>query len=175
MIMKKLTVLLACFMLFALFPARAERPPDDARSLVLDAMEVYSWFVMNPLDVNAEAPALDGALYPVFDDVLARVDVMQALLERCFSADIVQSLWDWGAYTAVNGWLYGYPPDESPLARPVDPDIADARFALTEETDSRRVIIATVYYLYADAPETLEFVSECVDGRWIFTEFPFFW
>ena len=172
--MKRLPALLVCLALL-ICPALAEAPESGVREAVLGAMEVYSWFTISPLDVCTESPASESGRYPVFDNVLARVDVMQDCLSRCFSDEIIQSLWDWGAYEEINGWLYGFPAGENPFARAIDPNIADVSFAQIEETDAKRVYAATVYYLYTDQPETLEFVQEYLNGQWVFTEFPFFW
>ena len=170
---KKAFVLFLCLVLAALPASAAEA--DDARGLILEAMEVYAWFTISPLDVNEEAPATEDGRYPVFDELLARPETLQACLDRYFSTEISCELWSWGTYEPVNGWLYACPPENNPLVRPVDPDISDVTAELTEETDGRRVYTATVCRLFTSEPETYEFVSEYQDGSWVFTEFPFFW
>ncbi len=169
--MKKLTVLL----LVLLLAAPSAQADDAAREDILSAMEVYAWFVMCPLDVDQNVPSPEGDTYLLLDETLSQVSLMQDRLDAYFSPDIVQALWAWGTYQNVNGWLYGTAPQDSPLARPVDPDVADAEFELAEETKNRRVYAVTVYRLSSDEPETLHFVSELLNGRWVFTEFPFFW
>ena len=171
--MKKLVSLLLSLALFAA-PALAEADNDDARRAVFDAMEVYAWFVISPLDVDLNAPAQEG-FYPVLDEVLGSADAMQERLDAYFSQDIQQALWAWDTYRNWDGWLFGRAPEASPLARPIDPDIADVSIALTGETDARREYTATVWLLSLDEPIQLTFVSELMDGRWIFTQFPFFW
>ncbi len=185
--MKKLTALLLVLALLGVCPALAEAPAapeaadlpeepvDPVRQTILDAMEVYSWFVMNPLEVDTNAPAQEDGVYPVLDETLGSTEGMQARLDEYFSTEISQSLWAWGTYHDIDGWLFGRTLETSPLARPIDPDISDAFFELTEETEKKRVYTVTVCYLSADEPVKLEFVSELVAGKWIFTEFPFFW
>ena len=177
--MKKLLSLLICLALL-LSPALAENdiedlPDAEARAVILEAMEVYAWFVLYPLDVNTEAPGTGDGLYPVFDDTLAHPQDMQAKLDEYFSDEISRSLWSWNTYQVVNGWLYGLPPASSPLTRPIDPNISDVTYTLSEETVNKRVYTATVYYLTTEAPVKYQFVRVLQDGRWIFTEFPFFW
>ena len=182
--MKKLTALLLILLLAAPLALAGETAPDDAafedeedivREDILSAMEVYAWFVMSPLDIDENVPSPDGETYLVLDETLSQVSLMQERLDEYFSADISEALWSWGTYQDVNGWLYGYAPQDSPIARPVDPDVADAEFWLSEETGTRRVYAAAVYRLSQEEPETLRFVRELIDGRWQFTEFPFFW
>ena len=56
-------------------------------------------------------------------------------------------------------------------------------YAMGEETDTRREIIASVEYLVDPAAETPEvekveeytFVQEKIDGKWLFTQFPYFY
>ncbi len=177
--MKKLIVLFLILLLAAPVALAEDAAPEDAedtaREDVLSAMEVYAWFVMSPLDVDENVPSPDGETYLVLDETLSQVSLMQERLDEYFSADISEALWAWGTYQDVNGWLYGVMPQDSPIARPIDPDVADAEFWLSEESETRRVYAATVYRLSQDEPETLRFVREFIDGRWQFTEFPFFW
>ena len=76
----------------------------------------------------------------------------------------------------VDGLLYGYYPGESPYERPVDPNISEVEYALALHTDDARIYTVTVYALTADEPLLFEFIQEKTDdGRWVFTQFPFFW
>ena len=173
------TLLLALFMLLTLSrPALAESaaPEFSPQDEILSAMAVYSWFTIAPLDVNGDVPSPDGSRYRVLDDALVSAEAMQETLAAHFSDDIIKELWAWGAYETVDGLLYGYYPGESPYERPVDPNISEVEYALALHTDDARIYTVTVYALTADEPLLFEFIQEKTDdGRWVFTQFPFFW
>ena len=171
--MKKLLAMLLCAALFALPCAMADAS-DDMDDMIRDAMEVYAWFTICPLDVNTDAAPTEDGRYPVFDDILALPQNLQARLDQYFSEDIARSLWEWDAYEPVNGWLYGFPPTGSLLARPIDPTIAGFSCEVTEDTGTRRVCEVSVSYFFSEQPETFEFVCEYQEEHWVFTDFPFF-
>ena len=54
-----------------------EESPEER---IMSAMEIYSWFVMWPLDVDESAPGGDGSLYALLDDRFASRESMDALL-----------------------------------------------------------------------------------------------
>ena len=153
-------------------PTAAEETasPND----ILAAMEVYKWFVMEPLEVDESVPSPDGTMYLVKDETLRQASAMQLRLDTFFSTEISQSLWAWGAYQNVDGLLYGYRAEDSPLARPVDPSIVEIAYKVVSQTYKKRVYNAILYDT-ADGSTVYEFVSEYIGGRWIFTEFPFIW
>ena len=178
MFMRRAITLILVLLLSIAPCAMAEAPggeDDDARAMVLDAMEIYAWFVMSPLQVDPNAPLLEGGLRPVLDEELGNAETMNALLARTFSEEIISSLWDWDAYQVIDGWLYGVEREDSLLTRPMDEMISDIAVEITSDEADRRVYTATVCYLNADEPVDLEFVSERINGQWVFTEFPFFW
>ena len=149
---------------------------DTPESLISSAMEVYSWFVMWPLDVDVNMPGGDG-LYAVLDERFFLKEDMDQLLSSYFSPDIQQSLWDWGTYTVIDGGLYA-PIDGD--WRWIDERIREVSYTLVSDTGDRREYAVTVYYT-DDGDETtpeeepLTFVEERKNGRWQFTQFPFFW
>ena len=173
------SLLLALVMLLTLScSALAESTETDisAQDEILSAMTVYSWFTIAPLDVNGDVPAPDGGKYRVLDDELVSAETMQETLAAHFSDDIIEELWAWGSYETVNGQLYGYYPGESPYERPIDPDVSEVEYALALHTDDARIYTVTVYSLSSDEPLLFEFIQEKTeDGRWVFTQFPFFW
>ncbi len=171
--MKALFSFLLILML-AVSPVLAEE--ITAQNEILPAMEVYSWFTISPLDVNGDVPSPEGGKYRVLDDELVSKAAMQSLLHRYFSDELAQSLWTWDSYDAVDGLLYGYYPGESPLERDIDPDISEVSYELTLSTDTARIYTASVYCLSSEEPLLFEFIQEPTeDGRWVFTQFPFFW
>lgn len=176
---RAISLLLALVLLLSLSaPALAESDETDisAQDEILSAMTVYSWFTIAPLDVNGDVPAPDGGKYRVLDDELVSAETMQATMAAHFSDDLIDELWAWGSYETVDGQLYGYYPGESPYERPIDPDISEVEYALTLHTDEARIYTVTVYSLSSDEPLLFEFIQEKTnDGRWVFTQFPFFW
>ncbi len=174
------TICLLLALLLALSsPALAESAASQdvtPRDEILAAMTVYSWFTIAPLDVNGDVPAPGGGKYRVLDDVLVSAEAMQETLAAYFSDEIIEELWAWGSYETVNGQLYGYYPGESPYERPIDPDVSEVEYVLSLHTDDTRIYTVTVCSLSSDEPLLFEFIQEKTeDGRWVFTQFPFFW
>ena len=172
---KRLIPLLLALLLLAV-PAQADG--SDARDDILAAMEVYSWFVISPLDVDEELLSPDGSMCLVLDDSLHHTQIVQRYLDYYFCSEISQSLWAWGNYADIDGLLYGYPYEQCGFARPIDPNISEVDYELTSETDEEKIYTVTVHYLSSgdsDRSEALTFVRENIDGQWVFTQFPFFW
>lgn len=168
--------LLAFFMILALTVTPVHAEELSAQDVIVPAMEVYSWFTISPLDVNGDVPSASGDKYRVLDDDLVVYENMLAVLQSCFSEELIEEIWAWGSYETVNGQLYGYYPGESPLERSIDPDISEVSYELVLETDTARIYTATVYCLSLDEPLLFEFIQEPTeDGHWVFTQFPFFW
>lgn len=176
---RAISLLLALVLLLSLSSsalAKSDETDISAQDEILSAMTVYSWFTIAPLDVNGDVPAPDGGKYRVLDDELVSAETMQATMAAHFSDDLIDELWAWGSYETVDGQLYGYYPGESPYERPIDPDISEVEYALTLHTDEARIYTVTVYSLSSDEPLLFEFIQEkAEDGRWVFTQFPFFW
>ena len=149
-------------------------PEESFRLDIISATEIYSWFVMTPLDVDENVPSPEGGMYLVLDSTLSQTSYMQERLDMYFSTEISQSLWAWGAYEDVNGWLYGYTAEESPYYRKAEMDIAGIVFR-PEESPDEKTRVASVIVYHDDGTETAyRYVSKFVDEHWIFTEFPYF-
>ena len=150
---------------------------DTPESLITSAMEVYSWFVMWPLDVDENLPGGDGDVYAVLDDRFFLKEDMDSLLSFYFSPEICEALWDWELYTVIDGGLY------APLEgdwRWIDDRIQEVSYRLAGETDRRREYEVVVYYEddgddMTPEVEDLTFVQEKTPEGWQFTQFPFFW
>lgn len=169
-------ILLAFFMILALLSTPAQADDMTAQDVIVPAMEVYSWFTISPLDVNGDVPSADGGKYRVLDDDLVSYENMLSVLQSYFSDELIEEIWAWGSYETASGQLYGYYPGESPLERAIDPDISEVSYELALETDTARIYTATVFCLSLDEPLVFEFIQEPTeDGRWVFTQFPFFW
>ena len=152
------------------FGSYGETPED----IILSTMEIFSWFTIWPLDVDPELCGGDGNVWRVADDTLCRYDVMMRLLGHTFSKEIVEEMMAYEVYTIIDGVLYG-----TSGGRPIDPNIAYVDYEQTESGDDRVVYTATVHYWdegeNGAAPDEFEFVRQQIDGRWVFTQFPFFW
>ncbi|MBR0465007.1 MAG: hypothetical protein IJJ23_11620 [Clostridia bacterium] len=151
-------------------PATHAVVPDD----ILNAMNVYAYFVMSPLPVDESVPSPDGEMFLVSDENLSYAANMQKLLDSYFSTEISQSLWAWNAYQNVDGRLYGYRSEESPFYRPVEPTIEQITYTIVQDTEKERRYTATILDT-SGKTTTYDYVSSLVDGRWIFVEFPFIW
>lgn len=185
---KKFLALWLAVLMFVSAPALAEEGfvepagdgsdfSDTPEGLITSAMEVYSWFVMWPLDVDENLPGGDGDVYAVLDERLFLKEDMDNLLSSYFSPEICQALWDWELYTVIDGGLY------APLEgdwRWIDERIREVSYRLAEETDNRREYEVVVYYEddgddMTPEEERLAFVQEKTPEGWQFTQFPFFW
>jgi len=154
-----------------------ETPPEEETpyELIMEAMEVYSWFAMEPLDVDLTKPA-DGYAncYLVLDE---RYQTFGALNEKAlgyFSEKIVSLLWSFDTYIIIDGMLYA----NAAEGRGINEEIADMAFEIVSETDKLIIYEATVYYLSDEnepVSDTFEFTRELIGDQWVFTTFPFFW
>jgi hypothetical protein len=148
---------------------------DTPYELVMEAMEVYSWFTMEPLDVDLKAPA-DGraSCYLVLDERYQTFDALNKKALGYFSEKIVSLLWSFDTYTIIDGMLYA----DAAQGRGIKEEVADVSFEVVSETDNLIVYKATVYYL-SDEDEPVrgmfEFTRELISDQWVFTAFPFFW
>lgn len=150
---------------------------DTPESLIGAAMEIYSWFVMCPLDVDTSMPDESGALYRLLDERFCYKGDMDDLLAAYFCEDIAEELWTYGFYTVIDGVLYAPADGEF---RGADERIENVSYEMTEDSETRRAYLVTVTYTddgdgTTPEEETLEYVQDYIDERWQFTEFPFFW
>ena len=145
---------------------------DTVEDTLLAAMEVYSWFVLYPLDVNYDKPNAAGDRYQVLDERFNTMSLLRDFVSEYFSEEIVDELFAMGVYTEENGYLYAT--DEG---RQIDEHIGETEFEVTEETEDKVVYTVTVNYWGSEPPEeeVFTYVRQLVDGQWKFTEFPFYW
>ena len=145
---------------------------NQVEDTLMSAMEVYSWFVLYPLDVDYDKPNAAGDRYQVLDERFNTMDALRDMVSQYFSDDIVEDLFSMGVYTEEDGYLYTT--DEG---RQMDVHIGETEFELTEETGEEKVYTVTVnYWGEEDNPvEVLTYVQQLIDGQWKFTQFPFYW
>ncbi len=157
-----------------------ETDPATAEEQMEPAMEAYAWCMVYSLPCDpGDTISLDGRpAYRVNDPRFPDYDSLHRYLSEIFSPEMVDNtLLSGGNYVNVDGALYSYDG-----ARGTDVFVGGATYAMGEETDTRREIIASVEYLVDPAAETPEvervetytFVQEKIDGKWLFTQFPYF-
>lgn len=147
---------------------------SDPQNVWLAAMEVYSWFTIQPLDVDPEAPNADGTKWKVLDERFPTMEALEDIAHFYFCDVIVDELLSYELYEEIDGVLYAT--DEG---RAVDDTMTDADVMISERTDTKHVLEVTVQYAEPDADgqesETFTFIREMVDGDWQYTAFPFYW
>ena len=153
-----------------------ETPQEDTPyELIMEAMEVYSWFAMEPLDVDLSSPAAGHAnCYLVLDERYRTFDALNEKALGYFSEKIVSLLWSFDTYIIIDGMLYA----DAAGGRGINEEIADMSFETVSETDNFIIYKATVFYLSDEnepVSDTFEFTRELINDRWVFTTFPFFW
>ena len=151
-------------------------PADDVKTpaqIITEAMEVYSWFTISPLDVDPELPGTE-AVFRVADETLCDYDTVMGLLEDNFSTEIIEGMLAYEVYTVIDGVLYG-----DGVGRGIDPNISDVEYEEISADDQRIVYQVTVHYVGEGengiVPDVFEFVREWIDNKWVFTQFTFFW
>ncbi len=155
------------------FSMEALQTPEE---ICLAAMEVYSWFALQPLDVDPDVPDSTLSRFRVFDERLNTKEKMTNVLQEYFSDEIVEMLLTSGVYAEEDGFLY----TGAERTREIDPTIISTEYYLAEETDEARTYIAAVFYADEETGEvgSLEeytLYMEKIDGKWVFTQFWFFW
>ncbi|GAA6514951.1 hypothetical protein LQE96_09225 [Phocea massiliensis] len=146
--------------------------PKTPEELVAPAMEAYGWFVTGGLHYQAEEVWVEGDSSPwhqVDDSRFPDYQSFYRYLTGIFPQEMVDgTLLAGGNYRELDGKLY-----TRGNIREKNRFIGGADYALVSETDSRREIMATAYFVKG-AQEYL-FVQEKVDGKWLFTQFPYFY
>lgn len=147
---------------------------ESPESVVTAALEVYSWFAMCPLDVDPEQPDEQGVMFRVYDDRLNTREKLETVVRDYFSEEIANALLASGVYSEEGGYLY-----TGETYRDIDPTIALVEYAVAEQTEDKVWYTATVYYSETEGEITsideYTFLRENIDGKWLFTDFWFFW
>ncbi len=149
-------------------------PQDTPEEAVTSALEVYSWFAMRPLDTDPYLPDSDGSRFRVYDDRLNTREGLMSAVREVFSEEICQELMESGVYYEEDGYLYAGDEGRDP-----DPTIAYVEYVATPEGEDKIWYTAAVFYSEEEGVITSidEYTSlrEKIDGRWVFTDFWFFW
>ena len=145
---------------------------DVVEDTLLSAMEVYSWFVMQPLDVDLDKPDISGTRYQVLDERFNTMSALREFVSSYFSDALVEELFAMGVYVEENGYIY-----TTTDGRNIDETLGETEFEVTEENTEQVIYTVVVHYWgdETDYEEEFRYVRELVDGEWKFTEFPFYW
>ncbi|MEF9895108.1 MAG: hypothetical protein RSA12_05525 [Clostridia bacterium] len=149
---------------------------DAVEETLMGAMEVYSWFMLQPLDVDTSKPDSSGTRYQVLDERFNTMQSLRDFVSSYFSDAIVEQLFSMNLYVEENGLLY-----TTEEGRNIDENIGETEFSVTEQTPEREVYSVTVHYWGEDQldeageEEVFTYVRQLIDGQWRFVEFPFYW
>ena len=149
-----------------------ESEQDD----LIAAMEVYSWFALQPLDYDEDAANKDGTMWRVLDERFNTPELMRNMLSAYFSEEIAEELWKSpvNPYVEIDGFLY-----TDGEGREIDPNIGETSIEVTENTELHILLTATVEYIEPQPDgaqvEAFEYERKLIDGEWKYIQFPFFW
>lgn len=146
---------------------------DMVEDTLLSAMEVYSWFVLQPLDVDPDKPDETGEYYQVLDERFNTMALLREYVATYFSDEIVDTLFAMNVYKEIDGFLY-----TTTEGRNIDENIGETEFTVVDETSNRITYEVSVNYWKEDGSiqnEVFTYVRELIGDTWRFTTFPFFW
>ena len=150
--------------------------PEVPEDFLGKAFETYAWFEIRPLDgiVNIRAKNTENA-YLVEDYEFWEFSDFCDYLLGYFSPAIVDELLSRGYYIEEDGRTYTV---HFPIS--YDKAVIDVNFSEGEIVGRKLIYTADVTFgdmqtLEPIASETFTFVAEPVGGRFVFTEFPYFY
>lgn len=150
--------------------------PEVPEEFLRKAMEAYSWFELNLLGWIVDIPAKHTEnAYLVEEDEFRRYDDFRDYLLGLFSPEIVNELLSRGYYVVEDGYLY-----TRHFPRSADKAVINVDFSEGEIVGRKLIYTAEVTFgdmqtLEPIGFETYEFIAEPVGGRFVFTEFPYFY
>ncbi|MBO4933548.1 MAG: hypothetical protein J5441_00010 [Clostridia bacterium] len=150
--------------------------PEVPDGFLRKAMEAYSWFELNLLGWIYDVPAKHTEnAYLVEDEQFRRYDDFRDYLLGIFSPAIVNELLSRGYYVEEDGYLY-----TRHFPRGADKAVIDTDFGEGEIVGRKLIYKVDVTFgdmqtLEPIRSETFTFVAEPVNGRFVFTEFPYFY
>ena len=150
--------------------------PEVPEDFFDKAMETYAWFDIRPLDGLVDVPAKNTKnAYLVEDYMFWEFSDFCDYLLGYFSPAIVNELLSRGYYIEEDGRTYT-------VHFPISYDKAVINVDFSEGEIVGRKLIYTAEVTFGDMQtlepigfETYEFVAEPVGGRFVFTEFPYFY
>ncbi len=149
---------------------------------VLDpALEAYGWFMLAQLDADPERPKVvqdestgeEKTWYPVTDQRFQTYADLDAYLRNLFSDEIADELLGYGYYQEFDGQLYDFLG-----GRGANIFIDHVEYQTVSVTDTQAKYTVSVYYTEdsgePENPKVLEFICTKVNGKWVFTQFPYY-
>lgn len=149
---------------------------DTEQADLMGAMEIYSWFALEPLDVDESMPDPTGTMWRVLDERFNTMESMLDILHFYFSVELVDELWNSSTnpYKEINGFLY-----TNGEGREIDERVGETEVTVTSQTDDKITLSVQVHYTSADEygteDETFTYERELIENQWKYTLFPFFW
>lgn len=149
---------------------------ETTEQLFVNAMKVYGWFEMVPLQVNYDdKKQMDGKdWFKIKDENYDTHEKLDSYLKTIFASEIVDKLWAKGIYKEIDGYLYSF---DSGRGRNIF--IKDVKYDVKDITENKITYVATITYYQesgeSENPKILEFIREKINDNWLFTQFPFFW
>ncbi len=150
--------------------------PEVPEGFFGKAMEAYSWFELNLLGWIYDVPAKHTEnAYLVEDEEFRRYDDFRDYLLGIFSPAIVNELLSRGYYIEEDGYLYTRHFPRSADKAVIDTDFGEGEIVGRKLIYKVDVTFGDMQTLEPIRSETFTFVAEPVNGRFVFTEFPYFY
>lgn len=163
----------------------SEGLPDPATTpaeeLIEPALEVYSWFALGSMPLSGETKTATNPTTGT-EEQFQRVDnphfgcyqEMEDYLKTFFSDEIVGNLLEEYPFCQdIDGQLYMIP-----VGRGSNLSIKDVTFSTEEVSESQARLSACVSFdpdlSEEESPKNYEFICQKVDGKWVFTTFPYY-
>lgn len=153
-------------------------PPtqEEVLSAYDRACTAFGWFQLNTLPCGSSSAMVGTAVYQRVDyPGIATLEQLRTYLRNLFSQAVIDRLMPPDAvlpqYRDIDGALYVLPSSRQP-----DPAKGDAEVEV-EQTAPNTWTVNVAVELLADGQETVSgeeyysFPYQCVDGRWVFTNF----
>ena len=156
-------------------PSGEPRIPED---FLREALATYGFFEMSILESYIDFPAPNGEkAYLAEDEKFRRYDDFYGYVRGMFSRQITDELFARGIYINIDGDNY-----VREMPRSYGNIVLDVEMDEVGELtpDGKLVYAVTVTFgkpvtLEPDRTETLEFIAEPEGGRYVFTQFPYFY
>ena len=156
--------------------SEADESGFQAQKVIGEALNVYSLFISSaPKFDRTNAYDYDGVVYyKVTDSSLDTMAKLTEYISDYFSEEIVQSLVNIGRYIEVDGCLYTIDVSNSTAFA-----IVGEKYKTVDRSDSAEHYEVEVLQDNnadgkADSKETYKFVREKIDGKFVFTRFPYY-
>jgi hypothetical protein len=148
---------------------------DEIKTLIENASNVYGWFEREslPVDKNVHEQYDGKDWYKVKDDKYNTFFKMDEYLMSIFSRQLSDSLWCKKRYRVFNEVLYSLG-----TGREVNNSIKDIKYKLGGRTKKRITYQVTVTYASNNKKRNQNkfyFTYKKINGKWVFTEFSYFY